>query len=86
MTSIQNASGTSSACARTAAAPEQQVLGGLLGDGRAAARFAQVIGVIDGVEDLLQVDAARGAEAGVLGRDHGRRHHRIIAASANTRH
>ena len=49
-----------------APAPEEQVLGDLLGDGRAAARFADVVGLLDRVADLLPVDAPMGAEARIL--------------------
>ena len=53
-----------------AARPQEQVLGGLLGDGRAAAHLGDVVGVLDRGAKLGPVDAVMGAEPAVLGRDH----------------
>src|SRR5690606_14817705 len=53
-----------------AAGPQEDVLGGLLADGRTAAQAAAFFIGPQSLFDRLQVKAAVAAEAGVLGGDH----------------
>ncbi len=52
-----------------AALPEEEVLGDLLRDGRAAAHLGDVVGFVERLAHPPPIDPVMGAEAAVLGRD-----------------
>jgi hypothetical protein len=60
----------------TAPRPQEQIFGGLLGNGGHGARRADVVDVLQPLADLLPIDPAMGAEAAVLGGNDGRRQRR----------
>ena len=56
--------------------PKEQVLGGLLCDGRAAAHLGEIVGVLDRGAQLAEVDPVVGAKTRVLGQDDRERQRR----------
>ncbi len=56
-----------------AAAPQEQVLRHLLGDGAGTARAAAALGIVHGFLDLREVEAVVVEEALVFGGNHGQR-------------
>ena len=65
--------------------PQEQIFGGLLGEGRGAARFADLLGLLQRLAHGAEVDAAIAAKAAVLGDDHGERQRRRDAGRAASR-